>query len=132
MPSGARADGVELADVVLGEDGRRAGDVLAEVLDGRGARDEQDVRRALEQPGQRHREGRGPDALRHGRERLSLQFLVERTVTPTVPVTVSYELTALGLSLHSTVRQLKLWSQDHRDEVAARQSAYDDAHLPAS
>jgi DNA-binding HxlR family transcriptional regulator len=30
--------------------------------------------------------------------------LVTRTVTPTVPVTVSYELTALGLSLYDMTR----------------------------
>ncbi len=38
--------------------------------------------------------------------------LISRTVTATVPVTVSYELTALCLSLYETVRQLKLWAED--------------------
>lgn len=76
--------------------------------------------------------GVSPKMLSQTLRSLERDGLVERTVTPTVPVTVSYELTDLGLSLHTTVRQLKLWSQDHRDEVAARQSAYDEAHQPAS
>jgi DNA-binding HxlR family transcriptional regulator len=52
--------------------------------------------------------------------------LISRTVTPTVPVTVSYELTDLGLSLHEMMRALKLWAEAHTDEVAANRTAYDD------
>ena len=51
--------------------------------------------------------------------------LVSRRVTPTVPVTVAYELTGLGLSLFRTMRGLKLWAQDHMDDVFARRAAYD-------
>jgi DNA-binding HxlR family transcriptional regulator len=51
--------------------------------------------------------------------------LVTRTVMPTVPVTVTYELTDLGLSLHQTVRGLKTWAQTHMDEVLARREDYD-------
>jgi DNA-binding HxlR family transcriptional regulator len=43
--------------------------------------------------------------------------LVTRTVVPTVPVTVSYELTDLGLSLHEMMRGLKRWAESHMDEV---------------
>lgn len=53
--------------------------------------------------------------------------LVARTVVATVPVTVSYELTELGLSLHDTMRALKLWAQAHMDEVLASRAAYDEA-----
>lgn len=53
--------------------------------------------------------------------------LVTRTVTPTVPVTVHYELTGLGLSLHALVRGIKDWAQDHMDDVVAARAAYDDA-----
>lgn len=53
--------------------------------------------------------------------------LVTRTVTPTVPVTVHYELTDLGLSLHALVRGIKDWAQDHMDDVVAARAAYDDA-----
>jgi DNA-binding HxlR family transcriptional regulator len=52
--------------------------------------------------------------------------LVSRTVTPTVPVTVTYELTGLGLSLHQTMRGLKGWAQDHMDDVLANRATYDE------
>jgi len=51
--------------------------------------------------------------------------LLTRTVEATVPATVTYELTDLGLSLHQTVRQLKRWAEDHMDEVARSRGAYD-------
>ncbi|WP_371683181.1 winged helix-turn-helix transcriptional regulator [Brevundimonas sp. S30B] len=46
-------------------------------------------------------------------------------MTPTVPVTVSYELTELGMSLHLMVRQLKGWAETHMDEVLANRAAYE-------
>ena len=51
--------------------------------------------------------------------------LVTRTVTPTVPVTVSYELTGLGLSLYETMRGLKSWAETHMDDVFANREGYD-------
>jgi DNA-binding HxlR family transcriptional regulator len=51
--------------------------------------------------------------------------LLTRTVTPTVPVTVSYEMTPLGLSLHGAVRVLKSWAETHMDDVAAARAAHD-------
>jgi DNA-binding HxlR family transcriptional regulator len=51
--------------------------------------------------------------------------LVTRTVTPTVPVTVTYELTGLGLSLHEVMRGIKAWAEAHMDEVLANREAYD-------
>jgi DNA-binding HxlR family transcriptional regulator len=51
--------------------------------------------------------------------------LVTRTVTPTVPVTVSYELTDLGLSLHHMMRSLKTWAELHMDDVLTHRAAYD-------
>ncbi|WAL63270.1 helix-turn-helix domain-containing protein [Amycolatopsis cynarae] len=51
--------------------------------------------------------------------------LVTRTVTATVPVTVSYELTDLGLSLQHTMRSLKTWAEMHMDEVLAHRATYD-------
>ena len=51
--------------------------------------------------------------------------LVTRTVTPTVPVTVTYELTDLGLSLHQLMRGLKTWSETHMDDVLANRATYD-------
>lgn len=55
--------------------------------------------------------------------------LVTRTVTPTVPVTVTYELTDLGLSLHQMMHGIKGWAEAHMDEVLVNREAYD-ARLP--
>jgi DNA-binding HxlR family transcriptional regulator len=52
--------------------------------------------------------------------------LVTRTVTPTVPVTVSYEMTELGLSLHLMMRGLKSWAEQHMDDVLANRASHDD------
>jgi DNA-binding HxlR family transcriptional regulator len=51
--------------------------------------------------------------------------LVTRTVTPTVPVTVTYELTGLGLSLQHVMRGIKDWAETHMDEVLANREDYD-------
>ena len=52
--------------------------------------------------------------------------LITRTVTPTVPVTVTYELTELGASLRQAVATLKIWAQTHMDDVLAHRAAYDE------
>jgi DNA-binding HxlR family transcriptional regulator len=51
--------------------------------------------------------------------------LLTRTVTPTVPVTVTYELTELGLSLQGVMLDLKDWAEGHMDQVLANRDAYD-------
>ena len=51
--------------------------------------------------------------------------LLTRTVTPTVPVTVSYELTELGLSLQDLMRGVKEWAEANMDEVLANRDDYD-------
>jgi len=51
--------------------------------------------------------------------------LLTRTVTPTVPVTVTYELTDLGFSLHDVMRGIKGWAEAHMDEVLANREKYD-------
>ncbi|MFI6579487.1 winged helix-turn-helix transcriptional regulator [Nocardiopsis sp. NPDC050513] len=51
--------------------------------------------------------------------------LLTRTATPTVPVTVTYELTELGLSLHQAVRVIKTWAETHMDEVLINREAHD-------
>jgi len=53
--------------------------------------------------------------------------LLTRTVVPTVPVTVSYALTELGLSLHGLTRELRRWAQENMDEVLTNRSSYDAA-----
>src|SRR4051794_21636700 len=52
--------------------------------------------------------------------------LVSRTVTPSVPVRVDYELTPLGVSLLPVMRAIKDWAEAHIEEVATARDAYDD------
>src|SRR3954447_22732998 len=49
--------------------------------------------------------------------------MVTRTVTATVPVTVSYDLTALGRSLLVVLAELKGWAESHMDEVLAARAS---------
>ena len=51
--------------------------------------------------------------------------LLTRTVTPTVPVTVTYELTDLGRSLHQMTRQVRYWAQEHMGEILAHRDRQD-------
>lgn len=51
--------------------------------------------------------------------------LVTRTVTPTVPVTVDYDLTPLGASLQVVVRGVKVWAEAHMDDVRSAREEYD-------
>ncbi|MFG2004453.1 winged helix-turn-helix transcriptional regulator [Spirillospora sp. NPDC048911] len=52
--------------------------------------------------------------------------LLTRTVTPSVPVRVDYELTPLGLSLLDTIRHLKEWAETHMPEVDRAREKYDE------
>ncbi len=54
--------------------------------------------------------------------------LVTRTVTPTVPLTVEYELTELGRSLVGVFLQLKEWADLNMDQVALAREKYDSIH----
>lgn len=51
--------------------------------------------------------------------------LLTRTVTPTVPLTVTYELTDLGRSLVGVFQQLKNWADHNMDTVAQARIDYD-------
>ena len=51
--------------------------------------------------------------------------LVTRTVTPTVPVTVTYAVTDLGMSLQRVMLGLKGWAEAHMAEVLAHRETYD-------
>jgi DNA-binding HxlR family transcriptional regulator len=57
--------------------------------------------------------------------------LLTRTVTPTVPVTVTYELTELGTSLQDVMSGIKVWAESHMDEVIAHRETYDARVAPA-
>lgn len=45
--------------------------------------------------------------------------LVRRTVTPSVPVRVDYELTPLGHDLAPVMTAIKAWAERHMDDVLA-------------
>jgi len=51
--------------------------------------------------------------------------LLTRTVTPSVPVTVTYQLTNLGFSLDNVMRGIKGWAEAHMDEVLANRKKND-------
>ena len=51
--------------------------------------------------------------------------LITRTVVATVPVTVTYELTDLGLSLHQVIRDMKTWAELHMDDVLTNRATHD-------
>ena len=51
--------------------------------------------------------------------------LVTRTVTPTVPPRVDYELTPLGQSLRRPVDALGEWAFANRDEIEAARARFD-------
>ena len=51
--------------------------------------------------------------------------LVTRTVTPTIPPRVDYELTDIGRSLAGPVKTLGEWAFQHLAGIAAAQAAYD-------
>ncbi|GAA4603017.1 helix-turn-helix domain-containing protein [Actinoallomurus liliacearum] len=56
--------------------------------------------------------------------------MVTRTVTPSVPVRVDYELTPLGMSLLPLVQAAKEWAETHIGEVHAARATYDAPDAP--
>ena len=51
--------------------------------------------------------------------------MLTRTVTPSVPVRVDYELTPLGESLGGVLGQVKTWAEHHMPEVDRARAVYD-------
>src|SRR4051795_4215833 len=54
--------------------------------------------------------------------------MVVRTVTPSVPVRVDYELTELGRSLVPVLEGLRHWSESNIEDVLGARDAYDAAN----
>lgn len=50
---------------------------------------------------------------------------VDRTVTPTIPARVDYELTSLGRSLCAVLQPLAGWALEKRPDVARARALYD-------
>src|SRR5579859_7163215 len=76
-----------------------------------------DIRRAIPDISQRML----TVTLRH----LERDGIVRRTVYPTVPVTVEYCLTPLGMTLIQTVNALVRWTVEHELDITAARAAYD-------
>ena len=57
--------------------------------------------------------------------------LVSRTVTPSIPPRVDYELTALGRSLQKPITALSQWALDNVDTIHQAQSKFDLDHNSA-
>lgn len=58
--------------------------------------------------------------------------LVDRTVTPSIPPRVDYELTELGQSLQAPICGLVTWAIEHSPSVHAAQARYDAEHDEAA
>ncbi|MEV7982771.1 helix-turn-helix domain-containing protein [Streptomyces sp. NPDC086519] len=56
--------------------------------------------------------------------------LVTRTVHPTVPPRVEYELTSVALELHETLQGLTEWAERNRHHIARARAVYDAEHRP--
>jgi DNA-binding HxlR family transcriptional regulator len=54
--------------------------------------------------------------------------LVKRTVTPSIPPRVDYELTDLGRSLEGPIGQLQQWALDNVGAIHVAQARYDALH----
>ena len=52
--------------------------------------------------------------------------LVKRTVTPSIPPRVDYELTPLGRSLEGPIGRLQQWALDNVGAIHKAQARYDD------
>jgi DNA-binding HxlR family transcriptional regulator len=57
--------------------------------------------------------------------KLEREGLVARSVTPSVPVRVDYELTPLGASLVPVQRAIKAWAEEHIEAVDEARAAFD-------
>lgn len=56
--------------------------------------------------------------------------LVTRTVYPTIPLRVEYELTDLGRTLRKPIQSLAKWAQENRERIQQSRNRYD-ARSPA-
>jgi DNA-binding HxlR family transcriptional regulator len=54
--------------------------------------------------------------------------LVKRTVTPSIPPRVDYELTGLGQSLQKPICGLATWALDHVEDIHDAQARFDAEH----
>ncbi|WP_427181283.1 winged helix-turn-helix transcriptional regulator [Paenibacillus sp. TC-CSREp1] len=60
--------------------------------------------------------------------KLERDGLVQRHITPTVPITVEYSLTILGETLLQPMKELRLWGREHYTQVVEARVQYDSAY----
>lgn len=72
-----------------------------------------------------HVEGVSQKMLTQSLRRMERDGLVTRTLTPSMPVRVDYELTPLGQSLLTVMSHLKEWAEVHMPEVEQARATYD-------
>ena len=70
-------------------------------------------------------EGISQKMLSQTLKQLERDGLVSRRAFATVPVTVEYSVTPLGLSLAEKMAAVSLWAQDNIDSVLSAQAKYD-------
>lgn len=70
-------------------------------------------------------EGISQKVLSQTLKALERDGLVVRQAFATVPVTVEYSITPLGRTLAATIDAIRLWAEDHVEEVLAAQQRYD-------
>lgn len=70
-------------------------------------------------------DGISQKVLAQALRQLERDGLVNRKVTPTVPVTVEYSITPLGRTLSKTVDALSTWAEKHFPDVLRAQQVYD-------
>ncbi|WP_406458736.1 helix-turn-helix transcriptional regulator [Streptomyces sp. NBC_01622] len=76
--------------------------------------------------------GVSPKMLTQTLRSLERDGILSRTVTPSVPVRVDYELTPLGASLSMLLLAVKDWAETHIEEVHEARGRYDgDEPVPA-
>ena len=69
--------------------------------------------------------GVSPKMLTQSLRSLERDGILTRTVTPSVPVRVDYELTELGASLAQLMTAVKEWAETHIKEVHEARERYD-------
>src|SRR6266536_2046812 len=117
------------SNLEVAEDCRAVSEVLARIGDkwtvlvvselGQGPKRFNELRRALGSISQR--------MLTLTLRGLERDGLVTRTVFPTIPPRVEYELTKLGHSLLDPVSSLALWARQNRSGIAAARQRFDAA-----
>src|SRR6266487_529786 len=131
MPRRRRQEGTSLipSNLHVAEDCRAVSEVLARVGDkwtvlvvstlGDGPKRFNELRRALGSISQR--------MLTLTLRGLERDGLVTRTVFPTIPPRVDYELTDLGRGLSKPVKALGEWAFEHKAEIEAARRRFDAA-----